>query len=140
MSNIRLPVSFRDCELLALGQQLTALTAELTKANQWVDTVTVLFEAEIDRFATWPRRQTYWTDQDAKAFWEVRCRIEKKTEIGAAFVQALNAYNDLYDRQLDPLCSRIKRLTASTPDGRAVKRLARAVQTGTWQPEEEESD
>jgi hypothetical protein len=121
-----------DGELLLLGKQLEELAGELKVISVWVEEVSDLFHAEIERFATWPDDQDEWTRWDAKAHWETRCRIEKETEIGQAFDRAVNADYELYDRRIDPLCNAIRALRSYTAKGRALKRWASAIQLGWW--------
>jgi hypothetical protein len=43
----------------------------------------------------------------------------------------MDALDACYTR-LDPICSRILSFRARTDKGRAVKKMARAIQTGEW--------
>ena len=120
-----------DSALLALGKQLETMAEELRTVRMWVDEVSELFDAEIEKFATWPDDQDEWTRWDAQAYWETRCRIERETEIGRAFDRALEAEQAVYNR-IDPLCDQIKAFASRTPRGRALKRWANAIQLGQW--------
>jgi hypothetical protein len=120
-----------DGELLALGRQLEKISGELKTVRMWVDEVSVLFDAEIEKFATWPDDQDEWTRWDGQAHWETRCRIERETEIGMAFARAVNAEQAVYNR-IDPLCDQIKSVARRSPAGRALKRWASAIQLGEW--------
>jgi hypothetical protein len=129
-SQIRMPDAPVDDDLLALGKQLETIACELKTVRMWVDEVSDLFHAEVERRATWPYAESEWNRWDAQAYWQTVCRIEKETEIGAAFVRAHNA-EDVYGR-VDPLCTNIKSFEASTSKGRLLKRWASAIQLGAW--------
>jgi hypothetical protein len=55
----------------------------------------------------------------------------RETEIGAAYVRAMEALDACYTR-LDPICSRILAFKARTRREHGVKKMARAIQTGEW--------
>jgi hypothetical protein len=60
MKAIRLPAAVADDELLALRPQLEMIAGELTTVRRWLDEVGALYEAEIERSATWPEDQRQW--------------------------------------------------------------------------------
>ena len=55
--------------------------------------------------------------------------VERETEIGAAYVRAMNALEACYMR-IDPICRAILAFKARTREGRTVKKMARAIRTG----------
>ena len=120
-----------DGELLELGEQLARAHPELAKMLLWVDEVWEMYAAEVGRRGTWPEDTAEWTWRDAAAYCAARERVERETEIGAAYVRAMDALDACYTR-LDPICSRILSFRARTDNGRAVKKMARAIQTGEW--------
>jgi len=130
-AQIQMPDATVDDDLLALGKQLETIACELKTVRRWVDEVSDLFHAEVQRCATWPYDQDEWNRCDVQAYWQTICRIEKETEIGAAFVRAHNAEDSVYGR-VDPLCKNIKSFAACTSKGRLLKRWASAIQLGAW--------
>jgi hypothetical protein len=120
-----------DQELLKLGKQLAQAQPELAKMLSWVDEVWGLYAAEVRRRGTWPEDTAEWTWRDAAAYCATRERIERETEIGAAYVRATDALDACYT-ELDPICNTILSFKARTREGRAVKKIARAIQTGYW--------
>jgi hypothetical protein len=127
-----------EVDLLAMGSQLEELAKELKVVITWVEEVAELFNEEVERNATWPADQNMWTLLDARAYWEARCRLEKGTEIGAAFTRAVEAQEALY-RRIDPLCQKIGSLRPRTKQERELKRWARAIETGAWPARELEA-
>jgi hypothetical protein len=121
-----------DAHLLALGLQLEGMAAELKTICTWMDEVSELFHAEIEKFATWPDDQDEWNRWDCKAYHETLCRVEKTTEIGRSFVRANDAEYAMCERRIYPLCKRIKSFKPSTAKGRALKRWASAIGLGRW--------
>ena len=120
-----------DEELLRLGKQLTNAQPELAIMLSWVDEVRGLYTAEVRRRGTWPEDTAEWTWRDAAAHYAAREYVERETEIGAAYIRATGALEACYSR-LDPICSAIRSCKALTREGRAVKKIARAIQTGQW--------
>jgi hypothetical protein len=90
-AEIRMTDALTDRDLLTLGKQLETIAGELRTVRMWVHEVFVLFEAEIEKRATWPDDQDEWTRWDGKQYWETYCRIEMETEIGRAFARAQGA-------------------------------------------------
>ena len=119
-----------DGELLELGEQLARALPELARILRWVDEVWEMYAAEVRRRGTWPEDAAEWTWRDAAAYCAARECVERETEIGAAYVRAMNSSTHAIFR-LDPICSRILSL-ARTDKDRAVKKTARAIQTGEW--------
>ena|SRR5712692_6249484 len=115
-----------DDALVELGSKLNGMIGELSAATSWVDEITELFYDQVERSATWPSDQREWTYFDAKAHLEAECRVERDTEIGAAFTRAHNAERAIWSK-VDPLWGEIKRLKAHTARGRLIKRWARNV-------------
>jgi hypothetical protein len=124
-----------DEELLKLGKRLAQAQPELAKMLSWVEELWELYAAEVRRRGTWPEDTAEWTWRDAAAYRATRACIERETEIGAAYVRATDALDACYT-QLDPICSAILSFRARTREGRAVKKIARAIQTtiqtGCW--------
>jgi hypothetical protein len=120
-----------DKELLKLGKQLAQAQPELATMLSWVDEVLELYAAEVRRRGTWPEDTAEWTWRDAAAYYAARECVEHETEIGAAYIRATDALDACYT-QLDPICSAILSFKARTREGRAVKKIARAIQTGCW--------
>jgi hypothetical protein len=120
-----------DCELLELGEQLARAQPDLAKMLRWVDEVWEMYAAEVRSRGTWPEDTAEWTWRDAAAYCAARECVERETEIGAAYVRATDALDACYTR-LDPICSRILSFRARMDKGRAVKKMARAIQTGEW--------
>jgi hypothetical protein len=129
MKAIRLPAAVADDELLAMRPQLEMIAAELTTVRRWLDEVGELYEAEIERSATWPEDQRQWQWWDAQAHCDACRRIEEETELGMSFVRATDAEMALYDK-IDPLCHRIKSIVPRTPEGRSLKRWALQITSG----------
>jgi hypothetical protein len=122
-----------DNELLKLGKHLAQAQPELAKMLRWVDEVWELYAAEVRRRGTWPEDPAEWTWRDAAAHYAARECVDRETEIGAAYIRATDALDACYT-QLDPICGAILSLKARTREGRAVKKIARAFQTGRWRP------
>ena len=120
-----------DDELLALGKQLACTQPELASMLRWFDGVQELVAEEVLRRGTWPDDTAEWTWRDAAAYCAARECVERETEIGVAYVRAMNALEACYVR-IDPICMAILALKARTREGRAVKKMARAVRTGHW--------
>jgi hypothetical protein len=118
-----------DGELLELGKLLARLQPELAEMLRWVDEVWELYAAEVRRRGTWPDDPAEWTWRDAAAYCAARESVDLETEIGAAYVRAMDALDACYTR-LDPICYKILSLKAHTRKGRAVRKMARAIQTG----------
>ena len=118
-----------DDELLALGKQLACAQPELASMLRWFDGVQELVAEEVLRRGTWPEDTAEWTWRDAAAYCAARECVERETEIGAAYVRAMNALEACYMR-IDPICNAILALKARTREGRAVKKMARAIRTG----------
>ena len=120
-----------DEELLRLGKHLTKAQPELAKMLNWVDEVRELYAAEVRRRGMWPEDTAEWTWRDAAAHYAARECVERETEIGAAYIRATGALEACYTR-LDPICDTILSCKARTREGRAIKKMARAIQTGQW--------
>ena len=120
-----------DKDLLKLGKQLAQAQPELAKMLSWVDEVWELYAAEIRRWGTWPEDLSEWTWRDAAAYCAARESVERETEIGAAYIRATDALDACYTR-LDPICSAILSAKARTREGRGIRKIARAIQTGRW--------
>ena len=120
-----------DGELLELGEQLARLQPELARMLRWVDEVREIYAAEVGRRGAWPEDTAEWTWRDAAAYCAARECVERETEIGAAYVRATDALDACYTR-LNPICDRILSFKARTRQGRGVKKMARAIQTGEW--------
>jgi hypothetical protein len=120
-----------DGELLELGEQLARAQPELARMLRWVAEVSEIYAMEVRRRGTWPEDTAEWTWRDAAAYCAARECVERETEIGAAYVRAMDALDACYTR-LDPICSRIISLKASTRRERGVKKMARAIRTGEW--------
>src|SRR5277367_3579660 len=120
-----------DGELLELSERLERAQPELARMLRWVDEVWEMYAAEVRRRGTWPEYTAEWTWRDAAAYCAARECVERETEIGAAYVRAMDALDACYTR-LDPICSRIMSLKACTRRERGVKKMARAIQTGEW--------
>jgi hypothetical protein len=120
-----------DEELLRLGKHLTKAQPELAMMLSWVDEVRELYAAEVRRRGTWPEDTAEWTWRDAAAHYAARECVERETEIGAAYIRATGALEACYTR-LDPICNTILSCKARTREGRAIKKMARAIQSGQW--------
>jgi len=118
-----------DDELIALGKQLACAQPELASMVRWFDGIQELVAEEVLRRGTWPEDTAEWTWRDAESYCAARECVERETEIGAAYAQAMNALEACYIR-LDPICRAILAFKARTREGRAVKKMARAIQTG----------
>ncbi len=127
----KLAMKLPDGELLELGEQLARVQPELSTMRRWVEKVWELYAAEVHKRGSWPEDVAEWTWRDAASYCDVRECVERETEVGAAYVRAIDALDDCYNR-LDPICSRIMSLEATTRKGRSVKKMARAMQTGKW--------
>ena len=95
-----------DGELLELGERLARAQPELGRILRWVDEVWEMYAAEVRRRGTWPEDTAEWTWHDAAAYCGARECVECETEIGAAYIRAMDALDACYAR-LDPICSRI---------------------------------
>ena len=124
-------VNQEDDELLELGERLAGVQPKLASMLRWVDEVRDLLATEVRRRGTWPEDAAEWTWRDAAAYCAARECVERETEIGAAYVRAMNALEACYVR-IDPICMAILALKASTRQGRAVRKMARAIRTGHW--------
>jgi hypothetical protein len=120
-----------DEDLLRLGKQLTKAQPELAMMLSWVDEVWELYAAEVCRRGTWPEDTAEWTWRDAAAHCAARECVERETEIGAAYIRATGALEACYTR-LDPICNTILLCKARTREGRAIKKMAHAIQSGQW--------
>jgi hypothetical protein len=120
-----------DDELLALGKQLACAQPKLASLLRWFDCVQELVAEEVLRRGTWPEDTAEWTWRDAASYSAAREWVERETEIGAAYVQAMNAVEACHMR-IDPICTAILALKARTREGRVVKKMARAIRTGHW--------
>jgi hypothetical protein len=120
-----------DEDLLRLGKQLAKAQPELAMMLSWVDEVWELYAAEVRRRGTWPEDTAEWTWRDSAAHYAARECVERETEIGAAYIRATGALEACYTR-LDPICNAIISCKAWTREGRAIKKIARAIQTGQW--------
>jgi hypothetical protein len=118
-----------DVELLALGKQLACAQPELASMLRWFDGIQELVAEEVLRRGTWPEDTAEWTWRDAAAYCAARECVERETDIGAAYVQAMKSLEACYMR-IDPICKAILALKAHTREGRAVKKMARAIRTG----------
>jgi len=118
-----------DDKLLALGKQLALALPELASMVRWFDGIQELVAEEVLRRGAWPEDTGEWTWRDAAAYCAAREYVERETEIGAAYVQAMNALEACYIR-IDPICRAILAFKARTREGRAVKKMARAIRTG----------
>jgi hypothetical protein len=120
-----------DDELLELGERLVCAQPELARILRRVDEARELVAAEVRRRGTWPEDTTEWTWRDAAAYCAARECVERETEIGAAYIRAMEALEACYTR-VDPICSAIRSFRANTREGRAVRKMARAIRTGQW--------
>ena len=124
-------VKQKDDELLELGERLAGVQPKLASMLRWVDEVRDLLAMEVRRRGTWPEDAAEWTWRDAAAYCAVRECVERETEIGAAYIRAMDALEACYTR-IDPFCNAILSFKASTRQGRAVRKMARAIRTGQW--------
>jgi hypothetical protein len=120
-----------DHELLTLGKQLISLQPELASTLRWFDELQELVAAEVLRRGTWPEDTAEWTWRDAATYCAARESVERETEIGQAFGRAMGALESCY-RRIEPICGAILSFKAHTGEGRAIKKTARAIQTGRW--------
>jgi hypothetical protein len=120
-----------DKDLLKLGKQLAEAQPGLAKMLSWVDEVWELYAAEVRRRGAWPEDTAEWTWRDAATYCFARECVERETEIGDAYIRATDALDACYTR-LDPICSVILSFKARTRQGRAVRKIARAIQMGRW--------
>jgi hypothetical protein len=121
----------KDDELLELGERLAGVQPKLASMLRWVDEVRDLLAMEVRRRGTWPEDAAEWTWRDAAAYCAARECVERETEIGAAYIRAMDALEACYTR-IDPICNAILPFKASTRQGRAVRKMARAIRTGHW--------
>ena len=120
-----------DDELLELGERLASVQPKLVSMLRWVDEVRDLVATEVRRRGSWPEDMAEWTWRDAAAYCAARECVERETEIGAAYIRAMDALEACYTR-VDPICSAILSFKASTREGRAVRKMARAIRMGQW--------
>jgi hypothetical protein len=85
----------------------------------------------VRRRGSWPEDTAEWTWRDAAAYCAARECVERETEIGAAYIRAMDALEAYYTR-VDPICNAILSFKPSTREGRAVKKMARAIRMGHW--------
>jgi hypothetical protein len=104
---------------------------KLVSMLRWVDEVRDLLAMEVQRRGSWPEDSAEWTWRDAAAYCAARECVERETEIGAAYIRAMDALEAYYTR-VDPICNAILSFKASTRQGRAVKKMARAIRMGQW--------
>jgi hypothetical protein len=121
----------KDEELLQLGDRLASVQPKLASMLRWVDEVRDLMAREVRRHGTWPDDTAEWTWRDAASYCAARECIERETEIGAAYIRAMDALEACYSR-VDPICTAILSFKPSTREGRAVKKMARAIRMGQW--------
>jgi hypothetical protein len=124
-------VKQKDSELLELGEQLASVQPKLVGMLRWVDEVRDLLATEARRRGSWPEDTAEWTWRDAAAYCAARECVERDTEIGAAYIRAMDALEAYYTR-VDPICNAILSFKPSTREGRAVRKLARAIRMGHW--------
>jgi hypothetical protein len=127
--SIQLPPVVADGDLIATGERLEKMAADLAAARAWLDEVLEIFEAEVWRQGNWPADQRQWTRADAESYVAARSHVERNTEVGATFVRALETEGACYNR-IDPLCNSIRAMRAHTPTGRAIKKRAIKIQSG----------
>jgi hypothetical protein len=120
-----------DDELLELGERLASVQPKLISMLRWVDEVRDLVAMEVRRRGSWPEDTAEWTWRDAAAYCAARECVERETEIGAAYIRAMDALEACYAR-VDPICNAILSFKASTREGRAVRKMARAIRMGQW--------
>ena len=121
----------KDNELLELGERLASVQPRLVGMLRWVDEVRDLLATEVRRRGSWPEDTAEWTWRDAAAYCAARECVERETEIGAAYIRAMDALEAYYTR-VDPICNAILSFKPSTREGRAVKKMARAIRRGQW--------
>jgi len=85
-----------DGELLELGEQLARAQPELARILRWVDEVWEMYAVEVRRRGTRPEDTAEWTWHDAGAYCAARECVERETEIGAAYVRAMDALDACY--------------------------------------------
>jgi hypothetical protein len=124
-------VKQKDNELLELGERLASVQPRLVGMLRWVDEVRDLLATEVRRRGSWPEDTAEWTWRDAAAYCAARECVERETEIGAAYIRAMDALEAYYTR-VDPICNGILSFKPSTREGRAVKKMARAIRRGQW--------
>jgi hypothetical protein len=124
-------VKQKDSELLELGERLASVQPKLVGILRWVDEVRDLLATEVRRRGSWPEDTAEWTWRDAAAYCAARECVERDTEIGAAYIRAMDALEAYYTR-VDPICNAILSFKPSTREGRAVKKMARAIRMGHW--------
>ena len=120
-----------DDELLELGERLASVQPKLVSMLRWADEVRDLVATEVRRRGSWPEDTAEWTWRDAAAYCAARECVERETEIGAAYIRAMDALEACYTR-VDPICNAILSFKASTREGRAVRKMARAIRMGQW--------
>jgi hypothetical protein len=120
-----------ESELALFNQSLACAQPELASMLRWFDGVQELVAEDVLRRGTWPEDTAEWTWRDAAAYCAARECVERETEIGAAYVRAMNALEACYLR-IDPICRAILAFKARTREGRTVKKMARAIRTGQW--------
>ena len=121
----------KDNELLELGERLASVQPDFVGMLRWVDEVRDLLATEVRRRGSWPEDTAEWTWRDAAAYCAARECVERETEIGAAYIRAMDALEAYYTR-VDPICNAILSFKPSTREGRAVKKMARAIRRGQW--------
>jgi hypothetical protein len=124
-------VKQKDSELLELGERLASVQPKLVGMLRWVDEVRDLLATEVRRRGSWPEDTAEWTWRDAAAYCAARECVERETEIGAAYIRAMDALEAYYTR-VDPICNAILSFKPSRREGRAVRKLARAIRMGHW--------
>jgi hypothetical protein len=124
-------VKQKDSELLELGERLASVQPKLVGMLRWVDEVRDLLATEVRRRGSWPEDTAEWTWRDAAAYCAARECVERETEIGAAYIRAMDALEAYYTR-VDPICNAILSFKPSSREGRAVRKLARAIRMGHW--------
>ena len=120
-----------DNELRELGERLASVQPKFISMLRWVDEVRDLVAMEVRRRGSWPEDTAEWTWRDAAAYCAARECVERETEIGAAYIRAMDALEACYAR-VDPICNAILSFKASTREGRAVRKMARAIRMGQW--------
>src|SRR5262249_61395407 len=101
----------KDDELLELGERLATVQPKLATMLRSVDEVRDLLATEVRRRGTWPEDTAEWTWRDAAAYCATRECVERETEIGPAYIRAVDALETCYTR-VDPICNAILSLKA----------------------------
>ena len=91
----------KDDELLELGERLVSIQPKLASMLRWVDEVRDLLATEVRRRGMWPDDTAEWTWRDAASYCAARECVERETEIGAAYIRAMDALEACYSR-VDP--------------------------------------